>query len=86
MKIAGIPKEDFEAFYCLTWSFRQGAFHVVKLLTALEIAREAYLQNQSDQDYIIIDVSTSDRLLKKRRDDLIAKAGLHPPTQKPREA
>lgn len=82
MKNSHVRKEELEEFYCLTWSFSQGAFHTGKLLNTLESGRNAYLENRKYQDYIVIDISTSELLLKKRRDELIAQVGWHPPTQK----
>lgn len=65
MEYSHIEKKELSGFYCLTWSFRQGAFHVGTLLDCLEHGLEAYRKNRNTQDYILLDISTSDRLLKK---------------------
>jgi hypothetical protein len=42
---------------------------------------KAYRKNRSTQDYILLDVSTSDRLLRKRANELQKEFGRHPPTE-----
>jgi hypothetical protein len=81
MEYSHIGKEELDRFYCLTWSFSQGAFHVGKLLEHLEDGMKAYRKNRSTQDYILLDVSTSDRLLRKRANELQKEFGRHPPTE-----